>query len=186
MIRSLDQITNLAIVGISVLVPNGGGIGEFGRLVYRGLPVTGQFGDGQTLDAAIVEAIQQACGQANTKTGQVPVISLSPSIIPILQAHGIGSRVQDVSSVSDALVMASDWCESSGDDVVLLVEVQDDPQAVCALLVTESKSALDNARSIYALITGAARADGILNAATISATIQEAQESPGSHRKQLD
>ena len=146
MIQRLDQITNLAIVGISVVVPSGGGIDEFGRLVYHGLPVTGQFSGTPPLDAAIIQAVKQVCDQAHLETGQVPVISLSPSIIQILQANGIGSRVQDVLDVPTALAMVSDWCESGGEELVLLIEVQDDPQAVSALLVTERKSALDNAR----------------------------------------
>lgn len=175
MIRRLDHIANLAIVGMSVVVPSGGGIDEFGRLVYRGLPVTGQFSETLTLEAAAVQSVRQLCEEVRLAIGRVPVVSLSPSLARILQDSGTGSRVQEVSSVPSALAMASDWLESGGEDVVLLVEVQEDPQAVCALLVAERKSALDNARPVYALVTGAAEADGPLSAATISGVLQEAR-----------
>ncbi len=179
MIRRLDAITNLAIIGMSVVVPGGGGIAEFGRLVYRGLPVTGQFGETLTLEAAAVQSVRQVCGEARIAIGQVPVVSLSPSLVRILQDNGTGSRVQEVSGVSPALAMASDWLESGGEDVVLLVEIQEDPRAVCALLVAERKSALYNARPVYALVAGAGEADGPLSAAVISGVLQEARRSSG-------
>jgi PfaB family protein len=173
MIRRLDHINNLAIVGMSVVVPGGGGIDEFGRLVYRGLPVTGQFNESLTLEDAAVQSVRQVCGEARLAIGQVPVVSLSRSLARILQDNGVGSRVQEVSSVPSALAMASDWLESGGEDIVLLVEVQEDPQAVCALLVMERKLALDNARPVYALVAGAAEVDGPLSAAAISGVLQE-------------
>ncbi|HEX7542240.1 MAG TPA: PfaB family protein [Anaerolineales bacterium] len=179
MIRRLDHITNLAIVGMSVVVPGGGGIDEFGRLVYRGLPLTGHFGETLTLKAAAVQSVRQVCGEARLAIGRVPVVSLSLSLTQILQDNGTGSRVQEVSSVPSALAMASDWLESGGEDVVLLVEVQEDPQAVCALLVAEHKSAQDNARPIYSLVTGAAEADGPLSAVAVSGVLQEARRSSG-------
>ncbi|MCX6036286.1 MAG: hypothetical protein NTW99_00005, partial [Chloroflexi bacterium] len=179
MIRRLDHITNLAIVGMSVVVPGGGGIDEFGRLVYRGLPVTGHFGERLTLEAAAVQSIRQVCGEARLAIGRVPVVSLSPSLARILQDNGTGSRIQEVSGVSSALAIASDWLESGGEDVVLLAEVQEDPQAVCAVLVAERKSALDNDRPVYALVIGAAEADGPLSAAAISGVLQETRRASG-------
>ncbi|MDP2995261.1 MAG: hypothetical protein Q8N46_09105, partial [Anaerolineales bacterium] len=164
---------------MSVVVPGGGGIDEFGRLVYRGLPVTGQFGETLTLEAAAIQSVRQVCGEARLAIGRVPVVSLSPFLARILQDNGTGSRVQEVSGVSSALAMASDWLESGGEDVVLLVEVQEDPQAVCALLVAERKSALDNARPVYALVTGAAEEDGPLSAEAISGVLQETRRASG-------
>ncbi len=179
MIRRLAHITNLAIVGMSVVLPGGGGLDEFGRLVYRGLPVTGEFGETLTLEAAAIQSVRQVCAEARLAIGQVPVVSLSPSLSKVLQDNGTGSRVQEVAGVSSALALASDWLESGGEDVVLLVEVQEGSQAVCALLVAEHKSALDNARPVYALVTGAAEADSPLSAAVISGVLQEARRASG-------
>jgi PfaB family protein len=179
MIRRLDQITNLAIVGMSVSVPSGGGIAEFGRLVYRGLPVSGQFGEKITLEAAVVQSMRQVCGEARIAIGEVPIVSLSPSLALILQQSGAISRVQEVTGVSSALAMASDWLESGGEEAVLLIEALEEPQAVCALMVTEQKSALDNARRVYALVSGAAEADGPLSAAVIAGVLQEARRGYG-------
>src|SRR5450759_498130 len=179
MIRRLDAITNLAIIGMSVVEPEGGGIDEFGRLVYRGLPVNGQFGEKLTLESATVQCVRQVCGEARLAIGKIPVISLSPSLVRILHDNGACSRVHEVSGVSSALVMASEWLESGGEDVVLLIEVQEDPQVVCALLVAERKMALDNARPIYALFIGAAEANGPLSAGIISGVLQEARQSSG-------
>jgi hypothetical protein len=117
MIRRLDSFKDLAIVGMSVVVPQGGGINEFGRLVYRGLPMTGKFRDRVSLESAIVEVIRRICSEAHLEIEQVPVISLSPSLEGMLQNNRIGSRVQVVSGVSPALTMASDWLESGGEDV---------------------------------------------------------------------
>jgi len=179
MIRRLDPIKNLAIVGMSVIVPGGGGIGEFGRLVYRGLPVTGQFGGLLTLEAAANQSVRQMCAEARVAIDRVPVVSLSPSLGRIFQDNKTGLRVQEVSGVASALAMASDWLESGGEDVVLLVEAQDDPQVVCVLLVAEHFVALDNGRPVYALVTGAAEADGPLSAAVISGVLQEARRVSG-------
>jgi PfaB family protein len=179
MIRRLDHIKNLAIVGMSVNIPGGGDIDEFGKLVYRGLPVTGKFDETLTLESAAFMSVRQVCGEARLATGRVPIVSLSPSLARVFQDSGTGSRVQDVSSVSSALVMASDWIESSGEDIVLLVDVQENLQAVCALLVADYKSALDNARLVYALVNGAAEVDGPLSAAAISGVLQEARRASG-------
>jgi PfaB family protein len=175
MIRQLAHMTNLAIVGMSVVLPGGGGMDEFGRLVYHGLPVSGQFDETLTLEAAVVQSVQQVCAEARLAIGQVPLVSLSPSLTRILGDNETGARVQEVTGVSSALKMASDWLESGGEDFVLLVDTQDNPQAVCALLVAEHKSALDNARPVYALVTGAAETDGLLSAAVISGVLQEAR-----------
>jgi PfaB family protein len=175
MIRRLDRITNLAIVGMSVVLPGGGGMSEFSRLVYRGLPINGRFSERFTHEAATVQSVQQVCAEARLKIGQTPVVNLSPALVRILQENGIGSRVQEASGVSSALMLASDWIESNGEDVVLLVDFQEDPQAICTLLVMEHQSALDNARPSQAVVTGAAEADGPLSAAVISNVLQEAQ-----------
>jgi PfaB family protein len=175
MIRRLDAITNLAIVGMSFILPTGGDIDEFGRLVYRGLPLTGKFGETITLEAATVQSVRQVCAEARLAISQVPIVSLSPALVQILQNNGVGSRKQEVSGVLSALALASEWLETNDEDVVLLVENQEYPQAVCALLVAKHKSALDNARPVYALVTGAAEADGPLSAAVISSVLQEAR-----------
>jgi len=179
MIRRLDHLNNLVIVGMSVVIPGGGGINEFGRLVYRGLPVTGQFDESLTLEDAAVRSIRQVCEEARLAIGQVPVVSLSRSLARILQDNVGISRIQEVSSVRSALAMTSDWLESGGEDLVLLVEAQEDPQAVCALLVAERKSALDNARPVYALVAGAAEADGPLSAVALSSVVQETHRASG-------
>ena len=179
MIRRLDHVTNLAVVGMSVVVPNGGGIEEFGRLVYRGLPVTGQFGETITLKDAVVRSIQQACGEGLHHVGRVPIISLSPSITMILQNDNDQSLVQEVVGILPAFAMVSDWLESGTEDVVLLVEKQENPQTVSALLITDLKSALDNIRPVYALLTSAAIADSPMSAAVISGTLKEAQRVSG-------
>ena len=179
MIRRLDQITNLAIVGMSVVVPSGGGLDEFGRLVYRGLPLTGQFGEVLTIEAAAIRSVTQVCSEARRSIERMPVISLSPAMVGILQDNRIGSRVQEVSGVSAALLIASDWLQSGSEDVVLLVEIQEDPQAVCALLVAEYRYAQDNARPVYARVVGAAESDGSLSAAVVTAVLQEAHQGSG-------
>ncbi len=178
MIRPLDAIKDLAVVGMSVIFPDGGGVDEFGRLVYRGLPLTGQFGGKLTLEAAAVQSVRQVCAEARLAIGQVPIVSLSPSLARILQDKGTGSRVQEVAGVTPALALASDWLESGGEDIVLLVDVHEN-QAVCVILVAEHKSALDNARPVYALVTAAAEADGPLSAAAISGVLQEARRAGG-------
>jgi PfaB family protein len=175
MIRRLDYLTNLAIVGMSAVVPGGGGIDEFGRFVYRGMPVTGQFGDRLSLESAATQLVQKVCREARLAIGQTPIISLSPSMTQILLNNRIGVRVQEVKGVRSALTVASDWLESSGEDVVLLVEVQEDPHAISVVLVAEYKSALDNARPIYARVAGAAEADPALTAAGISSVLSEAR-----------
>jgi len=179
MIRRLDAITNLAIVGMSVVVPGGGGMDEFGRLVFRSLPVNGRFDETLTMESAAVQAVRRVCEQARLEAGGVPLISLSASLSRILQESGTGLRVQEVSDISSALGRAADWLESGGEEVVLLVEAQEAPQAVCALLVAERKSARDNARPIFAQVTGAAQADGPLNAAAISGVLLEARRASG-------
>ena len=179
MIRRLDHISNLAITGMAVAIPGGGGIHEFGRLVYRSLPITGQFGGSSILESATVQVVRQVCGEARLAIGQVSIVSLSSSLTRILQASGTDGRVQEVSGVTSALLMASDWLECGGEDIVLLVEAQENPQAVCALLVAQHKSALENARPVYALVTGAAEADGPLSAPVISSVLQEARRVSG-------
>jgi PfaB family protein len=179
MIRRLDQITNLVIVGMSVVVPGGAGIDEFGRHVYRGLPVSGQFNETFSIETAAVQSVRQVCAEARLKIGQMPVVNLSPSLVRILQENGIGSRVQDAFGVPSALALASDWLESGDEEGVLLIEVQDEPQVVCTLLVMEHKSALNNARPIHALVTGAAETEGPLSTSAISGVLQEAQRASG-------
>jgi len=185
MIRRLDGITNLAIVGMSVIVQGGGGLDEFGRLVYRGLPISGQFDEKLTIEATAVLSARQVCAEARLKIEQVPVISLSPSLVRTLQDNKIGSRIQGAAKLSSALLLASDWLESGDEDIVLVIEILDEPQAVCTLLVTGHKCALDNARSIYAQVTGAAEAEGPLSSAVISGVLQEAQRASGIQPKSI-
>ncbi len=175
MIRRLDALSDLAIVGMSVALPGGGDLNEFGRRVYRGLPLTGQSGSEQALEFACARAVNQACETARIAIERVPIISISPSITAIFNDKRTSSRFQEIIGVTPGLVAAADWMESSGEDVVLLIENQKDAAMVCAVLVAQKQSALDNARPIYALVGGAAEVDGPLNAAAISGVIREAR-----------
>lgn len=179
MIRRLDGLKNLAIVGMMVVVPEGGDINEFGRRVYRGLPLTRKFGEELSVEPAVTRAVRQLCEEERLPVERVPIISLSPSISWSLEVNKFGSRIQEVPGVANALVMASDWLESSDEDAVLLVENQEEDSMVCAILVAEHKSALDNARPIYAVIAGAAEAEGPLKSATIAGVINEARRASG-------
>jgi PfaB family protein len=177
MIRRLETLTDLVFVGMSVVVPSGGGIDEFGRLVYRGLPISGSFRE--TLEAAILQTLRQVCEQARLAVGRVPVIGLSPSVVRTLQMGSTSPRVQEATQVSSALAAASDWLESGGEEVVALVEAQEGLHVVSALLVAEGQFAQDNARSIYARVAGATCVDGPWNAATACSALQEARRPTG-------
>ena len=135
--------------------------------------MTSQFDESLTLEDAVARSVQQVCETARLTIGQAPIVSLSLSLAQMLRDNGTGSRVQEVSGVSSALALASDWLKSDGKDLVLLVDAQEYPQAVCTLLVAGYKSALDNARPIYARVVGAAESDGPLSAETISGVLQE-------------
>ncbi len=179
MIRRVDQISNLAIVGLSVALPGGGGIDEFGRLVYRGMPISGQFGGTLTIESAAPKAIREMCAEARQDTGRLAVINLSPMLSRTLRENGIGSHIQEVPEVIPALEAASEWLECSGEDTVLLVEARYEPQIFCAVLIMEQKSARDNSRPIFARIAGAAEADAPLSAAAVSGVMNEVRRSSG-------
>jgi PfaB family protein len=175
MIHRVNAVTNLAIVGMAIALPGGGGIEEFGRLVYRGLPMNDQFDERSSIEEAVIQTSRQVTAQARLMIGQVPVLSLSPFLDGIFQKNKVGSRVQVVSGCVSALATAAEWLESGGEDLVLIVEAHENPQAVCSLLVSEYKSALDNARPVYALVTGAAETDGLLSNGSISNVLEEAR-----------
>ncbi|MGA2503442.1 MAG: PfaB family protein [Anaerolineales bacterium] len=185
MIRRINSLTNLAIVGMSVVLPGGGDIDEFGRLVYRGLPIAGHFGDREALESAAAKSIRQVCKGARLEVEQVHIISLSPSINGILAGNLTGSQVEEVSGILPAMNAVSDWLESSDEDAVLLIEHQEDAAMICALLVATQKSAQDNARPVYALVVGAADAGGPLNVAAISAVLYEARQVSGIEPKMI-
>ena len=178
MIHLLESISNLAIVGMSVILPGRENTNEFGRRVYRGLPMTGQFGDGYSIKSAATDVIRQVCEEGRQAIEQVHIISLTPSISGIIDNVNI-TKVQEVLGVIPALSAASDWLESSSDVAVALIDSQEDPSMVSAILVATQKSALDNARSMYAMVTGAAEENGPLNAAAISGVIGEARRLSG-------
>src|SRR3989304_6311531 len=179
MIRRLDHMKNLAIVGMSVAFPCGGGINEFGRLIYRGLLLTGKFGEGLTLETTTIKLVRQVCDEAHLLLDQALIVSLSSTTTQILQNSGTNSRLQEVSDVLSAFSLASDLLESGGENVVLLVENLEKPQAVCLLLVAEHKFALDNAMPIYSQVMGAATADGPMVIEAIAETMREAGRCSG-------
>ncbi len=179
MIRRVDQISDLAIVGLSIVLPGGGGIDEFGWHVYRGLPISDQFRGTLTVESTAPIAIREMCADAHLDIGKLAVINLSPILTQILANNGIGSKIQEVTEVIPALVAASERLESSGEDVVLLVEARNEPHIFCAVLIMEQKSARDNSRQIYARIVGAAEADAPLNVAAVSAVINEVHRASG-------
>lgn len=179
MIRRLSSITNLAIVGMSVVIPGGGDINEFGRRVYRGLPLTGQFVGGTWLESAIDQVVRQVCGDSRLAIERLPIISLSTTVTATLEKNGTGSQVREVLGVVPGLCAASDILESSGEDAVMLVESQEDGALLCALILVELQSALDNARPIFAVIACAAEVDAPLNAADISDAMKYARLASG-------
>jgi PfaB family protein len=179
MIQRMDQTLNLAVVGLSVVLPGGGGIDEFGRLLYRGMPITGRFEDKASLELAATRAIKEVCGEARLETEKLAVISLSPVLTRILLDRKLGSRVQEVLGVSTALTIASEWVESSEEEVVLLVEAQEDPLVFCGVLIMDQKFARDNSKPIYARVVGAAEVNPPFSAASLSGAINEARRASG-------
>jgi len=107
MIRRLDHMKNLAIVGMSVAFPCGGGINEFGRLIYRGLLLTGKFGEGLTLETTTIKLVRQVCDEAHLLLDQALIVSLSSTTTQILQNSGTNSRLQEVSDVLSAFSLAA-------------------------------------------------------------------------------
>lgn len=164
---------------MSIVVPGGGDLTEFGRRLYRNLPINDQFDQQLPLEAAAVQSLRQVRTQAHLEGRQVPLISLSPSLTGALQESGNSSRIHDASDASSALLTASDWLESSGEDVVLLFEAHTAPQVVCTLLISEYRPALDNSRLIYARLTGAAQADAPITSSVVSDAIKEAHWAAG-------
>ncbi|MGB8214243.1 MAG: PfaB family protein [Anaerolineales bacterium] len=164
---------------MSIVVPGGGDLTEFGRRLYRNLPINDQFDQQLPLEAAAVQSLRQVRTQAHLEGRQVPLISLSPSLTGALQESGNSSRIHDASDASSALLTASDWLESSGEDVVLLFEAHTAPQVVCTLLISEYRPALDNSRPIYARLTGAAQADAPITSSVVSDAIKEAHWAAG-------
>ena len=179
MIRRLESLSNLTIVGMSVILPGGEDIHEFGRHIYRGLPMTGQFTDGYPFERAATNAIREVCEEARVAIAQVRIISMSPSITRIIVDKFNNSRVQEVLGVIPALSAASDLLESTSEDAVVLIDSLEDPSMVSAILLAPLKSALDNARPIHAFINGAATENDPVNAAAISGVIGEARRVSG-------
>ena len=179
MIRNLVALTDLAVVGMSVVLPGGGDINEFGRRIYRGLPMPGPYSEGFSVEFAIAEAIRQGCKEANQSSEHVHIISLSAPLTAILERTVSASQVQEVLGITPALTAASDWLESSGEDAVLLIELQEDAYIVSTILIGTKKSALDNGRLIYAQVAGAAKVEGPLKAEAIASVINEARRISG-------
>ncbi len=176
MIRRLSSITNLAIVGMSVVIPGGGDINEFGRRVYRGLPLNGQFIGRVQLKSAIDQAVRQVCGDTRLTIERVPIVSLSTTVTEVLEENGTGLLVREVLGVVPGLCAASDWLESSGENVVMLVESQEDKSLVCALILADLQSAMDNSRPIFAVIASATEVDTPLTPAAISDAMKDARQ----------
>src|SRR5512140_2394722 len=125
MIHRLSSIANLAIVGMSVVIPGGGDINEFGRHMYRGLPLTDQFNDRKSLESAVNQAIKRVCGDAHLAIERLPIISLSTPLPASINNNAHGSQVREVLGIVPGLCAASDILESSGEDAVMLIEGQE-------------------------------------------------------------
>ena len=164
---------------MSVVLPGGGDLAEFGRRVYRQLPLDARFDQALTLEAAALRSLQEVCAQAHLDGRPVPLVSLSPSLDRSLQESGTASRIQVAADVASALLLASDGLESGGEDLVLLFETHTAPQAVCTLLLAEYRSAQDNSRPVYARLMAAAQAQSPLTSTVISAVLAEARRAAG-------
>ena len=175
MIRRLDHFNNLAIIGMSVITPDAGDINEFGRLVYHDLPLTGHFNESFPRETAISRGISKVCDLTPHQISKKTVINLSPSITGILQNDFPGNRIIEVTGISPALTLASDLLEKGEVETILLVELHEDPQLFCSLLVTGHEYALDNKKSVLALMVGAAEADGPLTRSVVSGVLEEAR-----------
>ncbi len=181
MIRRLASLSHLAIVGMSVVLPGGGDLAEFGRRVYRSLPRDDQdqFDQELTLEAAAARSVQQVFEQARLADRQVPLVNLSPGFAKPFQHSETISHTRDVSDICTALLVASDWLESSGEEFVLLFEASRAPQLVCTLLLAEYRSALDNFRPVVAHLIGAAQAEAPFTSSAVSGGLQEALREAG-------
>ncbi len=176
MIRRLNHLTNLAITGMSVIVSEKGDVNEFGRLVYRGLPVIGHCGGSFNLGTALIQAIHQVVKNPVQSLNQMPIINLSPSMTMMLKNDLAGSRIEETSGVSSAFMLSADRLESSGEDAVLLVEANEESNTAAALLVMDYKHALENNKPIYAVITGSAETDELLSSQVVSRVLFEARQ----------
>ncbi len=149
----LEHVSGLAIIGMQVtlanqrvMTPGGEGIDRFGRLVYRGLPPAGQFAGSVTLVEAVQTCVRDVLRSAAVSEAQVRVIALSAGP----EKEGL--------HVAQALGVAAHWLESEEAEAVLLVETNPGEGSACAVLLALEKFAVENGKTVVAVIAGAAQA----------------------------
>ncbi len=141
----LGHVSGLAIIGMQVMAPGVEGIERFGRLVYRGLPTTGQFEGHVTLTEADQACARSVLQSAAMNEAQVRVIELS------------GEPEKQGLRIAHALGKAADWLESEEAEAVLLLETNPGEGSVCAVLLALEKFAVENGKTVYAVIAAAAQ-----------------------------
>jgi len=141
----LEHVSGLAIIGMQVMAPGGEGIERFGRLVYHGLPPAGQLEGGVSLAEAAQACARGALQSAAVRQEQARVIALS------------GGPERDGLRIAQALGAAADWLESGETEAALLVENNPGQGSACAVLLALEKFAVENSKTVYAVIAGAAQ-----------------------------
>lgn len=142
----LEHVTGLAIIGLQVIAPGVEGIETFGHLVYRSSTPVRKPGEKIDLDAAAQACARGVLQSAALSEGQAQIVTLS------------GGVETEGSSIEHALGQAADWLELEETELVVLVETNPGEGWACALLLTLERFALDNGKTIYAVIGGAAQA----------------------------
>lgn len=172
----LEHVSGLAIIGMQVMAPGSKGIERFGRSVYRGLPPTGQLEAGVTLAEAVQSCTRGLLQSAAMSEEQVRVIVLSGGPeknvdLRILHTAAVQNPQIESSSagltlgreglrIAQALGVAADWLESEETEAVLLVEANPGEGSACAILLVLEKFAVENGKTVYAVVAGAAQAGG--------------------------
>ena len=144
----LEHVRGLAIIGMQVIAPGIDGIESFGHLIYRNSVPTGLSGRGIALADAVQVCVRSVLQAAALSEVQAHVIVLSG-----------GAEIGE-SSIALALGEAAHLLDTEETDAVVLVETNPSEGSVCALLLALERFALDNGKTIYAIIAGAAQADG--------------------------
>ncbi len=164
----LSRVKNLAIIGMDAAAPGSEGLRAYGRLAYRGLTVERPHAGQTAFETIILQNVQRALNTAGINPQEIPAFCLSPQPVYILQNAQTNRRVVDfsreINPLTAALSTATDWIDTCEAEAVLLVESLPEPQFTCAVILCGEEFAVNNAKTIYAVLMAATESSAPLTA----------------------
>ena len=136
----IDINQNLAIVRMDASFPGGEGLPDYGRLIYRGLPVEGTFGNALEFDESFRGMIQRVLQNNNSPFEPFAVIALSQrmalAVRPIFPEHAVIETWSASNPLAAALESARQKLISGEAGEALLLDSQEDPPVISAIVLS--------------------------------------------------